>query len=274
METTAPPTVTRVSDGRQGARRRSAPRRLLGFAAWASTGFGLLGTFRDRAGAVRDEVIVYSVQSSFFLWPLVALGFVGAACVHRWPATAGVWGWVYVATLTLTFVTVMFDAGARKMVVWLGAFALLWVSSKYVEDLRHVPVLSPVVAHLRGLHPQLDPGTATVLSWLLLVPWVGTLLHSFGAGRKRFSPNGIEEWFLGEGYELTDRHGLKFRARYRDLFETVLGLGAGDLEAIDGHQRVVKRWENVLMLWFHWRRLDTILHQRSLVVDKDEGARG
>ncbi|MDB5300463.1 MAG: hypothetical protein JWO87_2126, partial [Phycisphaerales bacterium] len=30
---------------------------------------------------------------------------------------------------------------------------------------------------------------------------------------------------------------------------------------------VVKRWENILFLFFIWGRLDEILHQRSAVVD-------
>ena len=69
------------------------------------------------------------------------------------------------------------------------------------------------------------------------------------------------------GREITDRSGLKFRSRYRDLLETLLGLGAGDLEAVDANHQVVKRWENILFLAFLWRRLDEILHQRSAVVD-------
>jgi hypothetical protein len=101
----------------------------------------------------------------------------------------------------------------------------------------------------------------------MLGPWIGALFYSFGQGRKVFSPNSIEEWYLGEGREITDRSGLKFRSRYGDVFETALGLGSGDLEAIDGNGIVVKRWHNILFLLFAWRRLDEILHQRSAVVD-------
>lgn len=73
-------------------------------------------------------------------------------------------------------------------------------------------------------------------------------------------PNSIEERFLGERREIIDRSGLKFRTRYRDLFETILGRGAGDLEAVDGNQHVVKRWNNILFLCFVWPKLDEILH--------------
>jgi hypothetical protein len=102
---------------------------------------------------------------------------------------------------------------------------------------------------------------------MLLFPWIGGLFHSFSRGRKTFSPNSIEEWFLGEGREILDRNGLKFRSRYRDVFESVLGLGAGDLEAVDNNQQVVKRWESILFLFFVWKRLDQVLHQRAAVME-------
>ena len=35
-------------------------------------------------------------------------------------------------------------------------------------------------------------------------------------GRKKFSPNEISEFHFGEGSELTDRSGLRFRTKYRD----------------------------------------------------------
>ena len=72
---------------------------------------------------------------------------------------------------------------------------------------------------------------------------------------------------MGEGSELTDRSGLKFRTKWRDLLETLLGFGAGDLLAVDNNHNVIKRWENVLFLCFVWPRLDEVLHQRSAVVD-------
>jgi hypothetical protein len=34
--------------------------------------------------------------------------------------------------------------------------------------------------------------------------------------------------------------------------ESFLGLGAGDLEAVDATHQVVKRWENILFLSFYW----------------------
>lgn len=213
-----------------------------------------------------EEVAVYTMHRSFFLWALILTGFVAAACVRN-GGSAVTWGWVYLWVLLYTLLTLLFDISTLKFALWSGIFAFAFVVSKYLEDLKHVHMLSALTAYLVGLRPKLDPGTVSVLSWLLLGPWIGALAHAFGRGRKVFSPNSIEEWYLGEGREITDRAGLKFRSRYRDVFESVLGLGAGDLEAVDGNGVVVKRWENILGLMFVWSRLDEILHQRSAVVD-------
>ena len=267
-------TTTTVRRGGLFAETWASLRRLAAFLAWVLTGFGLLGHLRGRSGAARhggDEIVVYCVHRAFYLWGLILTGFVGAAVVSRHPQTGVLWGWVYVWALLFTLATLLFDLGSWKLLLWAGIAGFLWLASTYLEELKHVVVLSAVVGYLRGLRPTLDPGLAAVMSWLLLVPWAGALFHSFSRGRKTFSPNSIEEWFLGEGREITDRSGLKFRSRYRDLLETLLGLGAGDLEAVDATHQVVKRWENILFLSFYWRRLDEILHQRSAVVDNAAG---
>src|SRR4051812_28764374 len=236
-------------------------KKAFGFIGWVLTGFGLLRLFRHgRNQSNAEEIVVYTVHPSFYLWALILAGFISAACVNRWPGTAVTWGWIYVFVLLYTIVTLLFDVSTMKALLWGGIFLLLWIASKYLEDMKHLTVLSGVWNYLGSLKPSLNPGMASVISWTLLVPWIGALFHSFSRGRKAFSPNSIEEWYLGEGREITDRSGLKFRTRYRDLFETFLGLGAGDLEAVDGNHHVVKRWSNILFLTFVWRRLDEILH--------------
>jgi len=239
------------------------------FIWWILTGFGLFSHLfsRGKSHARSEEIVVYTVHPSFYLWALILTGFIAAPCVKSWPGSAVAWGWIYVFVLLYTIVTFLFDVSTLKALLWGGIFLLLWLASKYFEDLKGMTILSGVWRYLAHEHPSLDPGTASVISWMLLVPWIGALFHAFSRGRKAFSPNSIEERFLGEGREITDRSGLKFRTRCRDIFETILGLGAGDLEAIDANQHVVKRWENILFLSFVWPKLDEILHQRSAVVD-------
>lgn len=250
-----------------------ALRRAVGFLGWVFSGFGLIPALLKK----RDthfhsaELVVYSAHRAFGLWALILAGFVGSAIVHHWNAPASkvpvVMGWIYLWVLLYTFISALFDVGTLKLLLWVGIFTLIWISSKYIEELKNVHVLSGVIAYMRHLKPRLDPGMATVVSWLLLGPWVGALFLTFTNGRKRFTPNEISEWQVGEGCELTDRSGLKFRTRYRDVLETILGFGAGDLIAYDANHAVTKRYENVLFLVFLWPKLDSILHERSALVD-------
>jgi hypothetical protein len=221
---------------------------------------------RGRRGKI-EEVTVYSAHPSFFLWLLIAVGFASSAIVARYPQEAGLFGWVYVWVLLYFLVTLMYDVSARKLGFWTLIFALLWLGSKYVEHIKNVAVLGSVFEYLAGLKPEFDVGTATALSWLLLLPWIGSLLHMALNGRKRFTPNEIGEFHFGEGSELTDRTGLRFRTRYRDVLETMLTFGGGDLIAVDNHQNVIKRWDNIVGLYFIWKDLDRVLHQRAAVVD-------
>ncbi|HEY1600519.1 MAG TPA: hypothetical protein VGG64_13010 [Pirellulales bacterium] len=218
---------------------------------------------RGRRGNL-DEVTVYSAHPSFFLWLLIVVGFVSSSIVAKEPQWTVFFGWLYVWVLLYFFVTLLYDFSARKLALWVLIFALIWLASKYIEDIKNVAVLSSVFEYLASLQPKFDVGTTTVLSWLLLLPWIGSLLHMALNGRKRFTPNEIGEFHFGEGSELTDRTGLRFRTQYRDVLETILTFGGGDLLAVDNHQNVIKRWDNILGLFFLWKDLDRVLHQRAV----------
>jgi len=154
-----------------------------------------------------------------------------------------------------------------RFLLWVGVFLFLWLACRYIEMLRHVPVLSVIVGYFAGLRPSLSAGFALVTSWLLLPAWASSIIQALIRGKKTITPNNIEEHVLGSGHEVCDRTGLHFRTKYRDIFETLLGLGAADLEALDASGKVVKRWPNVLFLAFTWKSLDAVLHQRASLVD-------
>ncbi|MBX9790479.1 MAG: hypothetical protein K2Y37_16285 [Pirellulales bacterium] len=241
-------------------------------AVWQFAGFMVtlpLALLRGRKGD-SNEVTVYTAHPSFFLWPLIVMGFVCAEIVEHSPQLAGTLGWVYVWVLVYFLVTMLYDFSTRKLALWALIFTLIWLTSKYVEQVKQVVLLGAVFDYLASLHPKLDAGTVTVLSWLLLLPWLGSLLHMALNGRKRFTPNEIGEFHFGEGSELTDRTGLRFRTKYRDVLETLLTFGGGDLLAVDNHQNVIKRWDNVIGLFFFWNELDRVLHQRAVLDIQDE----
>ncbi len=224
--------------------------------------------FRRRRRPI-DQITVYSAHPSFFLWLLIATGFISAAIVRHDANLAVPMGWVFIFVLLYFIVSLLYDLSTRALLLWTGIFMLVWLTSKYFEHLKNVAVLGYLFEYLHGLEPRLDPGLATVMSWLLLLPWVGSVFHMVLNGRKRFSPNEIGEFHFGEGSELTDRTGLRFRTRYRDVLETILTFGGGDLLAVDNHHNVIKQWDNIIGLFFVWNDLDRILHQRAALIETD-----
>jgi hypothetical protein len=161
----------------------------------------------------------------------------------------------------------------KKVALCLLIIAALWLFAKYMEGLHHVAILGPILHHFSALDPQYDHGTISVICWLLLIPWIASLFAMFFNRRKKFSPNEIAEFHFGEGSELTDRTGLRFVTKYRDVLETLLGFGGGDVLAVDNHQVVIKRYENIVGLWFKWEKLDRILHQRATLLDEESGTK-
>lgn len=216
-----------------------------------------------------DEIVVYSAPPAFFLWIVIAVGFVlKLVCPKILTASAG--AWIFIFTLVYFILAILYDMSLKKLVLCSLVVAVLWLFARYMEGLHNIVILGAIMRYFASLNPQFDNGTVTVICWLLLIPWVASLFEMAFNRKKKFSPNEIAEYHFGEGSELTDRTGLRFMTKYRDVLETLLGFGGGDLIAVDNQQRVIKRYENIVGLWFHWDKLDRILQQRSILVDDEE----
>jgi hypothetical protein len=217
-----------------------------------------------------DEVVVYSAPPAFFLWVVIAMGFLLKLMV---PAVlserAG--AWIFITVLIYFLVAILYDLSLKKLLLCTLVVAVLWLFAKYMEGLHNIVILGTLLKHFAELDPKYEPGTVSVICWLLLIPWVASLFEMCFNRKKKFSPNEIAEYHFGEGSELTDRAGLRFVTKYRDVLETLLGFGGGDLLAVDNHQVVIKRYENIIGLWFHWGHLDRILHQRATLLDEEDG---
>src|SRR4051812_37669672 len=70
--------------------------RLLRIPLWILSGFGLIPFLRRsrRARFKVEEVAIYTVHRSFFLWALIVTGFIAATAV-RHGGDANRWGWIY-----------------------------------------------------------------------------------------------------------------------------------------------------------------------------------
>jgi hypothetical protein len=222
-----------------------------------------------RGKAKIDEIVVYSAPPAFYLWIVIAVGFLLKYLVPVY-VSESVGGWIYIFTLIFFILALLYDMSLKKLALWTLVILALWLFAKYMENLRDIAILGPILHHFAALEPRYDHGTVTVLCWLLLIPWVCSLFEMRFDRKKKFSPNEIAEFHFGEGSELTDRSGLRFVTKYRDVLETLLGFGGGDLLAVDNHQNVIKRYENIVGLWFYWEKLDRVLHQRATLVDEEE----
>ena len=224
-----------------------------------------------RGGSRIDEIVVYSAPPAFFLWVVIFTGFLLRLVVTNHILTEQAGAWIFIFVLVYFLLAVLYDMSLKKLVLCTLVFAVLWLFAKYVESLRNIAILGPILQHFKDLNPKYDPGTVSVICWLLLIPWIASIFEMVFNRKKQFSPNEIAEFHFGEGSELTDRTGLRFQTKYRDVLETMLGFGGGDLLAVDNHQRVIKRFENIIGLWFHWDKLDRILHQRATLLEGDAG---
>ena len=121
--------------------------------------------FRRRRRPI-DQITVYSAHPSFFLWLLIATGFISAALVRHNANLAVPMGWVFIFVLLYFLVSLLYDLSTRALLLWTGIFMLVWLASKYVEHLKNVAALGYLFQYLNGLEPRLDPGLATVMSWL------------------------------------------------------------------------------------------------------------
>ena len=216
-----------------------------------------------------DEIVLYSAPPAFFLWIVLAVGF-GLRLLCPGVITASAGAWIFIFTLLYFLLALLYDMSLKKLIICTLVVAVLWLFAKYMESLHRVAILGPILNYFARLDPQYDPGTVTVICWLLLIPWVVSLFEMALNRKIKFSPNEIAESHFGEGSELTDRMGLRFQTKYRDVLETLLGFGAGDVLAVDNHKRVIKRYENMVGLWFKWAKLDRILHQRETMLEDEE----
>ncbi len=222
---------------------------------------------RRHAKFQMEELTVYTIEQSFFVWPLVFMGFVGSFWVRHWAGSAGFFGWVYCWTMLFCILAVVTNIDTIRLLIWAAVLGFFWIGGKYLEEVKGLRILSPVFGHLQHLSPKLDTGFASFESWLLLAILIYALFGSYANGRKTFSPNGIEEHYLGRGGDIVDRSGLHFVCRYPDLLESLLSFGGGDVVAIDGTGKIQKSWHNILFLFFRWSRMQEILEQRAAVMD-------
>lgn len=231
-----------------------------GFVRFVFSGFGLFdAVLRKRRGANRlEEVIVHQFHTGIYLWLWILFGFV-SSCLVSWGADASLFGWLYLMVVMYTLITVLFDISRNMMLVVLLAIGFVGVSGLYLQDHVNLPVISSLYSFFVGMQVRLDPGFARALSWLLLIPFGCVLVQAYFDGHVRITSNEIEVYHYGKMTDSISRIGKRIRERYRDLNETLLGLGAADMVVIDYNGKEERLFQNIVGLRYRWAEIDRML---------------
>src|SRR5437764_2994221 len=145
---------------RTGEPPESLIRRIIGFVGWVLSGFGFFSVRRQHSKS--EEIVLYAVHQSFYVWALVLTGFIGALWVRHWPGSAGAWGWIYIWVLLYTLITLIYDMSSMKFLLWVGIFTFIWLIGRYFEDMKYVPLVQDFHIFIVALRPHLDAGFALV----------------------------------------------------------------------------------------------------------------
>src|SRR5262249_12993728 len=153
-----------------------------------------------RGGKKPDEIVIYSAPQAFFLWIVIATGFLLRLLVSDPPKnltgpthilTPEAGGGIFIFVLVYFILRIFYHMSVKKLTLVTLVFALLWFFARYMESLHQVAIIGPIIRHFRNLNPQYDHGTVSIICWLLLIPWVCSIFEMVFNRKKQFSPNEI-----------------------------------------------------------------------------------
>lgn len=231
---------------------------------WVASGFGAFGTFGG-PNYHTDEVVLFNVNKAFFVWLPMVFGFISLPFISHGVAP-GVFAWIFIAINIYVLLCILFNIDFMKLSIITGVVGLVWLFAYWLKS-HEILLFSHIANYIVNINPKLDYGFVVAWSWCLFLIWVASIIHAVGYCRVIITSNSIEERHFGMGNEITDRMGLKFRLRYYDLLECILGLGSGTLEARRNDGSLVKKFDSILFQFFWAKRLDEILNQRTTIVD-------
>jgi len=135
-----------------------------------------------------DEVIVYSAPAAFFLWVVIAVGFLLNLLVPTNILTLQAGAWIFIFTLIYFLLAILYDMSLKKVLLCTLVVAVLWLFAKYMEGRYSIAILSPILHHFAALDPKYDHGTVSVICWLLLIPWVASLFEMAFKPEEKIQP--------------------------------------------------------------------------------------
>jgi hypothetical protein len=207
---------------------------------------------------------------TFFLWPIVAAGYVFTA-LDKWGwVSPGTLGWLYVLLMTMVILTVTVDLGLFWAAFSVLVVLVIYFLGRWLQDAKSITIIGDIYRAFAHLQVQYDRATGTGLSILLSFPFAIGLLWAWFNNRYTMTHNEIVHHQTGRGDVSVGRGARVIRVMYPDAFEYVLGF-AGTISIYDNTGRnLILKTEQVPLLPLKKRKIEKILE--SLEVTTDDGS--
>ncbi|HWL94964.1 MAG TPA: hypothetical protein VNT79_15700 [Phycisphaerae bacterium] len=214
-----------------------------------------------RVGKDRGNPKVYftSFSTLIYLWPVMVLGFLGPWLVDHNFVRDVVMGWIWITTLLIVLICMGSDTDRNKTAAIAAVVIILWLIGLLVEAKKGIPVLSNIKAFFESYNVAFDKGTAGVFSIATLIILIFVLGAAWFDGRYEITTREITHKRMFRTSDSLPRAAKRVKRDWRDLIETFLGLGAGDVIVLDTNSNVVLRISNVPFLWFFRHDVDHVL---------------
>ncbi len=217
--------------------------------------------FRVSKERGNPKVNFTSFSNLLYLWPIMVIGWVGPWLTSGdkpW-VSAGVMGWIWITVMLIVIICIGSDTDRNKTAALAAVVIIFWLGGLLLEAKKGIPVLSNVYDFFAGYNVQFDPGTAGVFSMATLVLLFFVIGSAWFDGRYEITTREITHKRLFRTSDSLPRAAKRIKRDWRDLIETILGLGAGDVIVLDTNSNVVMRIPNVPFLWFFRQDVDHIL---------------
>jgi len=220
------------------------------------------------------KVFFTSFSSLIYLWPIMAVGFLGCAMESfEWVKVgSATFGWIWITTVLVVLITVAADIDRNKAIVLVLFIAVCWLSGYLLQDKKDIQVLSGIYNFFARQDVKFDAGTAMVISVFIAIIEIGVIVMAWLNGRYEITTREITHRIVGRTSDSLPRAAKRIKQECRDMAEAVIGLGAGDVIVLDTQMNVVLRIPNVPFLWFFRRDIDEVLEVLATTEAEDIAA--
>jgi len=213
------------------------------------------------------EARVKGRSDLYYTWPLILVGFMYPLILAATSQQAATWTWI--VTLTVVILTCASDWNRIVTLIMILITAFCWVGIVYLNS-TGVTIFKSVYNFFAEIEqPDLTP-VAAIMALLCLICFISAEIQSFLNNRWSFRPNVISrlELFEGEAPVVQGQNVPEFL--YPDLWELLLGFGAGTIVITNNQSHEQHRIKNVLFLWFRKRRIRRICHTQQVTVRSED----